>query len=159
MNERKRPTLYRIIDSDYASALAILVVIIFWLFFWLLTLMNLVDLQIPRYLVIGLTASGLGMLTWRWWLIRRIFTDGAEATGEITQIGFYRDRGKLGVTFTWQGQKVQKNTVIPKNDFTLALHKGQDIAWVIDRSQPSRAFLRDLYLRKPETAQPGREDR
>ena len=59
MNERKRQTILRIIDSDYTSALAILAPFIFWLLFWMLAFLHLVDLQIPRYLVIGLTIASL----------------------------------------------------------------------------------------------------
>jgi hypothetical protein len=138
----------RIIDSDYTSAIAILAAVIFWFFFWILASLRLVDLQILRYLVIGLTAGCLTLLAWRGRLISRIFANGAETVGEIQQIWFYRDRGRIIITFSWERQKIQKNSLIPKNDYTATLHKGQEITLVIDRDQPNRAFLRDLYLRK-----------
>ena len=52
------------------------------------------------------------------------------------------------VTFTWEGQEVQQNSTIPKNNYTETLRKGQEITLVVDRDQPKLAFLRDLYLRK-----------
>jgi len=148
MNEGRRPTLLRIIDSDYTIALAILVPVIFWLLYWTLAFLHLVDLKVPLYLVIGLTTAGLLLAAWRCWLISRIFAGGVETRGDVQQIWFYRDRGRMMVTFTWEGQKIQKKSTIPKNDYTETLRKGQEVMLVIDRDQPDRAFLRDLYLRK-----------
>jgi hypothetical protein len=110
--------------------------------------MNLVGGQIFITMVIGLTVAALGLLIWRFFLIRQTFLSGSDTTGEIILIGFYRDRGRLVVTYTWQDQKFRKNIVIPKNDFTVTLHKSQELALLIDPSHPSRAFIRDLYLRK-----------
>ena len=148
MNERKRPSILRIIDSDYAAALALLLLVLFWLLFGMLSVLHLFDLQILRYLVIGLTAGSLMLLAWRCWLIRRIFTDGVETLGEVRQIWFYRERGQLVVTYIWEKRPVQKNSMIPKNNYTKTLQEGQQIPLMIDRRQPKRAFLRDLYLRK-----------
>lgn len=148
MNERKRPSILRIIDSDYAAALALLMPFLFWLLFGMLSVLRLFDLQILRYLVIGLTAGSLMLLAWRCWLIRRIFTEGVETLGEIRQVWFYRERGQLAVTFIWEKRPVQINSMIPKNDYTKTLQEGQQVPLMVDRDQPKRAFLRDLYLRK-----------
>ena len=148
MNERKRPSILRIIDSDYAAALALLLLVLFWLLFGMLSVLHLFDLQILRYLVIGLTAGSLMLLAWRCWLIRRIFTEGVETLGEIRQVWFYHERGQLVVTYIWEKRPVQKNSMIPKNNYTKTLQEGQQIPLMIDRRQPKRAFLRDLYLRK-----------
>ena len=148
MNERKRPSILRIIDSDYAAALALLLLVLFWLLFGMLSVLHLFDLQILRYLVIGLTAGSLMLLAWRCWLIRRIFTEGVETLGEIRQVWFYHERGQLVVTYIWEKRPVQKNSMIPKNNYTKTLQEGQQIPLMVDRRQPKRAFLRDLYLRK-----------
>ncbi len=148
MSERRRPSLLRIIDSDYAAALVILLAILLWLLFWLLSIMQLVDLLIPRSLVIGLTAASLLLLAWRCWLISRIFASGVETAGEVEQISFYRDRGRIRLSFDWGGQKLQRNSTIPKNEYTESLRQGQKIPLIIDPNQPKRVFLRDLYLRK-----------
>ncbi|MGD0004806.1 MAG: hypothetical protein ABSE06_11335 [Anaerolineaceae bacterium] len=148
MNERKRPSILRIIDSDYAAALALLLLVLFWLLFGMLSVLRLFDLQILRYLATGLTAGSLIVLAWRCWLIRRIFTDGVETLGEVRQIWFYRERGQLVVTYIWEKRPVQKNSMIPKNNYTKTLQEGQQIPLMVDRRQPKRAFLRDLYLRK-----------
>jgi hypothetical protein len=148
LNERKRPSILRIIDSDYAAALALLLLVLFWLLFGMLSVLRLFDLQILRYLATGLTAGSLIVLAWRCWLIRRIFTDGVETLGEVRQIWFYRERGQLVVTYIWEKRPVQKNSMIPKNNYTKTLQEGQQIPLMVDRRQPKRAFLRDLYLRK-----------
>jgi len=148
LNERKRPSILRIIDSDYAAALALLLLVLFWLLFGMLSVLHLFDLQILRYLVIGLTAGSLMLLAWRCWLIRRIFTEGVETLGEIRQVWFYHERGQLVVTYIWEKRPVQKNSMIPKNNYTKTLQEGQQIPLMVDRRQPKRAFLRDLYLRK-----------
>lgn len=148
MNERKRPSILRIIDSDYAAALALLLLVLFWLLFGMLSVLRLFDLQILRYLATGLTAGSLIVLAWRCWLIRRIFTEGVETLGEIRQVWFYHERGQLVVTYIWEKRPVQKNSMIPKNNYTKTLQEGQQIPLMVDRRQPKRAFLRDLYLRK-----------
>lgn len=148
MNERKRPSILRIIDSDYAAALALLMPFLFWLLFWMLSVLRLVDLQIPRYLAIGLTAGSLMLLAWRCWLIRRIFAEGVATPGEVRQVWFYHERGRLVVTFIWEKHPVQIHSMIPKNDYTKTLQEGQQVPLIVDRHQPKWAFLRDLYLRK-----------
>ena len=148
MNERKLPSILRIIDSDYPAALALLLPFLFWVLFWILSVLRLVDLQIPRYLAIGLTAGSLMLVAWRCWFIRRIFAEGVETLGEVRTVWFYRDRGRLVVTLIWEKRPVQINNMIPKNDYTKTLQEGQEVPLMVDRHQPKRAFLRDLYLRK-----------
>jgi hypothetical protein len=148
MNERKRPSILRIIDSDYMAALALLLLFFFWLLFWMLSVLRLFDLQILRYLVIGLTAGSLMLLAWRCWLIRRIFAEGVETLGEVRQVWLYRDRGRLVVTYVWEKRPVQINNIVPKNEYTKTLQEGQQVVLMVDRDQPERAFLRDLYFRK-----------
>jgi hypothetical protein len=148
MNERKRPSIIRILDSDYTTALALMAPFIFWLLFWLLAIMHVVDLQIPRYVVIALTIASLLFAAWRCWLISQVFTSGGETQADVQYIWFSRDRGSLVVSFTWEGALFQKNSMIPKNEYTKALKEGQAITLVVDRHQPKRAFVRDLYLRK-----------
>jgi hypothetical protein len=147
MNERKRPTIVRILDSDYTAALALMAPFILWLMFWLLSIMHVVDLQIPRDLVIALTIASLLLVAWRCWLISQIFANGVDTPGEIQHIWFYRDRGRLMVTFSWGGAALQKDTTIPKNEYTKTLSEGQPIMLVVDLHQPKQAFVRDLYLR------------
>jgi hypothetical protein len=148
VNERKRPTLLRIIDSDYTAAMAILLPIVFWFFFWLLSVMHVVDLQILRYVVIGLTIILLALLAWRCWLITRIFAEGVEKQADVQQVTFSRERGRLLVSFIWEGRPLQKNSLIPKNNYTQTIQEGQQIAIMVDRDDPRRAFVRDLYLLK-----------
>jgi hypothetical protein len=147
MNERKRPTIIRILDSDYTAALALMAPFILWLLFWLLSIMQIVDLQIPRYLAILLTVASLLLAAWRCWMISQIFANGVETTGEVKHIWFYRDRGRLMLTFNWEGKAVIKNSTIPKNKFTEGLTEGQALTLLVARDQPKRAFVRDLYLR------------
>lgn len=148
MNERKRPSILRIIDCDYAAALALLLPFLFWLLFGMLSVLRLFDLQILRYLVIGLTAGSLMLLAWRCWLIRCIFTEGVETLGDVRRVWFYRERGQLVVTYILEKRLLQKNIMIPKNNYTKTLQEGQQIPLMVDRHHPKRAFLHDLYLRK-----------
>ncbi len=147
MNERRRPTIIRIIDSDYTAALALMAPFIIWLLFWLLSIMHVVDLQIPRYLAIALTFASLLLVARRCWLISQIFANGVQTPGEVKHILFYRDRGRVMVTFNWEGKEIEKNITIPKNEYTETLSEGQAITVMVDRDQPQRAFVRDLYLR------------
>jgi len=148
MNERKRPSIIRILDSDYSAALALMAPFIFWLLFWLLAIMHVVDLQFPRYVVIALTIASLSFVAWRCWLISQVFASGGETQADVQHIWFTGDRGSLIVSFIWEGALFQKNSMIPKNEYTKAIKEGEAITLVVDRRQPKRAFVRELYLRK-----------
>ncbi len=148
MNERKRPSVIRIIDSDYTAALAVLLAFLFWLLFGMVSVLHLFDPRISLYLVIGLTAGSLLWLAWRCWLIRRIFGEGVETLGEVRQLWFYHERGTLVVSYIWGKLPLQNNSMIPKNEYTQTLQEGQQVALMVDPRQPRRSFLRDLYLRK-----------
>jgi hypothetical protein len=139
--------MIRIIDSDYTAALALMAPFIIWLLFWLLSIIHIVDLQIPRYLAFALTIASLLLVAWRCWVINQIFTNGVETPGEVKHIWFYRDRGRLMFTFKWEGKDIQTNSTIPKNEYTETLGEGQPIMLVVDPNQPQRAYVRDLYLR------------
>ena len=69
MNERKRPTIIRMLDSDYTAALALMAPFILWLLFWLIAIMHVVDLQSLRNLIIALTLASLLLVAWRCWLM------------------------------------------------------------------------------------------
>ncbi len=146
MNERKRPTILRILDSDYTAALALMAPFIVWLLFWVLSILYVVNLQIPRYLAIFLTIASLLLVAWRCWFISQIFANGVETPGEVQHIWFFRDRGRVMVTFNWEGKAVEKNSTIPKNEYTETLSKGQSITLMVDPNQPQRVFMRDLLL-------------
>jgi hypothetical protein len=149
MNERKRPTILRTLDADYTAALALMAPFIFWLLFWFLSILHIVDLQILRYIVIALSIGSLLFAAWRCWLIGNIFTSGVDTQAEVQHIWFSGDRGRLVFTFIWERAPLQKNSMIPKNDYTESLREGQSIMVMVDPHQPKRAFVRDLYLRSP----------
>ena len=148
MNERKRPTILRTLDADYTAALALMAPFIFWLLFWLVAIMHIVDLQILRILVIALTLGSLLLVAWRCWLISQIFANGVATQAEVQHVWFSGDRGRLVFMFIWERAPLQKNSMIPKNDYTESLREGQAIMLVVDPHRPKRAFVRDLYLRK-----------
>jgi len=149
MNERKRPAIVRILDSDYTAALALMAPFIFWLLFWMLSIMHIVDMQIPRYLAIALTLASLLLMAWRCWLISQIFVNGVDTQAEVQHVWFSGDRGRLVFTFIWGRAPLQKNSLIPKNEYTKSLREGQAIMVMVDPHHPKRAFVCDLYLRPP----------
>ena len=92
--------------------------------------------------------KSLLLLAWLLWLISHVFSTGVETPGKVQQVWFSRDRGNLKVSFTWEGREVLKISTIPKNNYTQTIQEGQQIAIMVDRDDPRRAFIRDLYLRK-----------
>jgi len=149
MNERKRPTIIHTLDADYTAALALMAPFIFWLLFWMLSITHIVDMQIPRYVVIVLTFASLLLVAWRCWLISQIFANGVATQAEVQHVWFSGDRGRLVFTFIWERAPLQKNSMIPKNEYTESLREGQAIMVMVDPLHPKRAFVRDLYLRPP----------
>jgi hypothetical protein len=99
------------------------------------------------FIVIALiTLAGLGLVFWRVQVIKAIFEDGIEIAGTLRSVVFFRDRGRVEYVYTYLDQKYASGNAILKTSRTKRLQPGMQIVLVVDRSQPRRAFIRDLYL-------------
>jgi hypothetical protein len=142
----QRPPIFRIIGTDYTALQGAVFPIVF---LGLYVVLPLLGERMPSsfiYIALAVTVIALAVLTWRYRLILSIFDDGQEVSGTISNIVFFRDRGTISYIYTYQGQKFESYNPVLRNKRTRALKIGDEVALLVDRNHPKRAFIRDLYL-------------
>jgi hypothetical protein len=75
-----------------------------------------------------------------------VFEDGTEAKGVVTGLSFFRGRGRVQYSYTVHGEKQTSDNAINKNGRTRKLKVGQKVTVLVDRNNPKRAFIREIYL-------------
>lgn len=140
------PSLLRIIQVDYLASLGVIAPVVIWgmalAFLWF-------DPEAAasfRIIAPAVTVIGLTVLLWRVRTILTIFGEGAEEPGVISSIGFFRGRGRVEYVYTFQGRKLLGGNAVQSNKYTRALAQGQAVTVLVDRLNPKRALVRELYL-------------
>ncbi len=144
----KRPSLIKIMTIDYMALSGWLFPVVIWGLYIFLVVTGRVktsDFGLPAIFA-AITMAALGFLLWRIQLFNTIFSDGIETAATISNISFFRDRGRVEYIFIYQGQKYMGGNGIHKVKQTQALRVGQQVSVMVDRNNPKRAFIRDLYL-------------
>ncbi len=144
----KQPSLLKIVTIDYAALLGWLFPVVMWGMYIVLIVLGNVktnDFTLPIIFAV-ITVVALAVLIWRIQIFNSIFSDGIETTATINNVSFFRDRGRVEYVYTHQGQKYASGNAIHKVKQTLALKVGEQVVLVVDRNNPKRAFIRDLYM-------------
>jgi hypothetical protein len=144
--ETKGPSIGRIFWTDYTTfilAISILLSGGFYLFDRFIQPIALSD-ELP-YIVAFACLIGIPVITWRIRLITSAFEYGWEVEGDILDVGFFRDRGRVTYVYTVLGERYQSSNAIMKHRITKSLQRGQKAIVVANRDNPKVAFLRDLY--------------
>lgn len=142
----KKPSIQRIFFTDYVtsvSAIAMLVVLGFFLFDRFIQPLALTK-ELP-FIVAGICIVGIAVILWRIRLISSAFEFGWEVEGDIADVGFFRDRGRVTYIYTIQGERYQASNAIMKHRATKSLFRGQKVVVMASRDNPKIAFLRDIY--------------
>jgi hypothetical protein len=144
----RQPSLLKIITIDYAALLGWLFPVVMWGMYVVLIVLGNVktnDFTLPVIFAV-ITVVALAILIWRIQVFNTIFSDGIETTATINNVSFFRDRGRVDYVYTHQGQKYASGNAIHKVKQTLALKVGEQVVLIVDRNNPKRAFIRDLYM-------------
>jgi len=78
--------------------------------------------------------------------IKATLVSGPRVKAKVLGIGFMKDRGRVEFEYTLEGQHYASGAAIMKNKQTTAISPGDEIEVAIDRADPTRAFVVDLYL-------------
>lgn len=97
-------------------------------------------------LALGLTLLGVALLVWRVKMLQEVFANGQEVVGHITNLSFFKDRGRVEYSYTFNQQTYQSGNAIMKNRQTEAFGEGREIVLIVTAANPRRAFIKDLYL-------------
>ena len=144
----RQPSLLKIITIDYIAFLGWLFPVVMWgIYIALIVLGNIKanDFTLPIIFAV-ISVVALAILMWRIQVFNTVFSDGIETTATINNVSFFRDRGRVDYVHTYQGQKYVSGNAIHKVKQTLALKVGEQVVLMVDRNNPKRAFIRDLYM-------------
>jgi len=141
----RSPSLFGVISTDYPSFLSVLFPIVFGGFslYFFFTGNDALRLFLP--LTIGVAVVGVPVLVQRYGTISSVFTDGTPTSCVLTGISFFRGRGRIEYSYTLQGEKQVSGSAINNNSRTRKLSVGQTVTVLVDRDNPKRAFIRDIY--------------
>jgi len=142
----KKPSIERIFFTDYTttvSAISILVALGFFLFDRFIQSVALTE-ELP-YIVGFVCIIGITVILWRIRLISSAFEFGWEVEGDIVDIGFFRDRGRVTYIYTILGERYQASNAIMQNRVTKSLYRGQKVIVMSNKDNPKTAFIRDIY--------------
>ena len=150
----RKPALRRIIWTDYPAFYASLVPVVSWivLLAWLPDWRGdgpvISSEARPFFLTLAAiaTVAGLGVLIWRVWLVYKLFRKGVQVRGKISSVEIRRDRGWVGFFYIFDHKEYTSRIEVHRNTQTKGLKAGDLVVLVVDRANPKRAFIRDLYL-------------
>ena len=144
--QNQSPSLFRVISTDYPSFLSVLFPIVFGGFTAYFFFSSNDSLQLFLLLTTVVTVIGVPLLIQRYRMISAILAEGVQVPGVVTRIGFFRGRGRVEYSYTAQGEKQMSGNAINKNSHTKELKVGQTVKVSVDRNNPKRAFIREIYL-------------
>ncbi|MEM7332446.1 MAG: DUF3592 domain-containing protein [Chloroflexota bacterium] len=158
MQQTNKPSVSGIIQGDYLAMLSVMFPIVIWgmyiaiVYFGFLPDSRGSDPINPNgspfffYFGIIMVVVGIPLLTWRVKSIQDIFDRGIEVEGQITNIRFYRGRGRVEYAYEYVDKAYRGGNAIRRTRVASQLKVGDQVIIVIDRANPQKAVVRDLYL-------------
>jgi hypothetical protein len=153
----KIPSIFRIIGNDYLSMTSTLLIPCIWIGYFILGVLGVLSTNSrdinwttdgPFFygIAIALTILCVFIIVFRVLIIRNIFANGFETTGQITYVRFSRGRGWVRYTYVYKGQTYPVENDILPNKHTLGLEQRQEVSIVADSKNPRRAFIKTLFF-------------
>ncbi len=153
------PVTFQIIKNDALSCIAIILPVVMWGIYIAVTYFGVsfgskrTGTTVtnsdgnPVFLIAPIILSFLcgGVIFWRLSSIQKLFKSGERVIGKITDISFFKDRGRIEYSYSYGRQNFQSGTAIMKNSKTQSYQNGQEILLVINSANPSKALIQDLY--------------
>jgi len=144
--QNQRPSLFRIVSTDYSSFLSVIFPVMFDGFTVYFYLSGNDSFSLFLFIAVGVTVIGIPLLIWRYRLITSVFEHGMHSKGIVTRVGFFRGRGLVEYSYPIQGEEQKASNAISRNSRTRRLRVGQTVDVIVDHIDPKRAFIRDIYL-------------
>lgn len=158
MQQKPKPSILRIIQSDMLALICVLIpIVVLGMYLAIMVFGSLPgtygraplqrESSAPWFLTMGLASAavGLPLAYWRIHAIQRRFEEGEEVTGRIIDVAFFRDRGKVTYSYVYQNQNYAGSNAIMKNGRTEQLYPGKEVVILVNPFNPKQALIRDLY--------------
>lgn len=159
VSEKVKPSLIRMIQSDYLALLGVLVPIVSFVLYVSVAyfgffpgfrghdpIQGTEGAPLFFYLFIAGFVVGIPLATWRIHYIQQMFAKCEAVFGHVTSLSFFRDRGNVQYTYTFKDQEYHGANAIMKTARTQQLESGSQINLLVDPENPARALIRDLYI-------------
>jgi hypothetical protein len=131
--------------TDYAASLGLLAPVTLLLVTVIVYFFGEGIESIWLYMTIGVCAVGPLLSLWRYSLISGILGSGIEVEGHVTRVSFFRGRGRVYYLYTFQGERYESSNAIQQNKYTRSLEIGLPVKVMVDRENPKKAFIKQLY--------------
>jgi hypothetical protein len=159
MDTKNKPSVIRMIQSDYMVLLGVLLPVVSLVLYVSVAYFGFFPgfrghdpiqgtdgAPLFFYLFLAGLVIGLPLAYWRIRSVQGLFSRSVEVSGQITNVSFFRDRGRIDYEYVYQGQKCSGGTAVMKNGQTQSMRPGIAIVLLVDPDQPKRALIRDLYV-------------
>jgi hypothetical protein len=153
-----KPSIVRIIQSDYIATLALLFPLVFLGMYVVIAVFGFIPGLGGRDPIMAdgspfffwgtiiAALIGLPLAYWRVKIVRDVFKRGVEVPGVVLDVKFFRDRGSVSYQYPYDGQTLLGFNAIAKTKRTAALRKDAPVVLIVDKENPAKAFVRDLYV-------------
>ena len=146
MENNKTPSLIKIIRTDYYAFLSFLFLVIIWGFFILFQLFGYGNPDSAFIIVLAVSALAIAVGIWRIQTILALFSIGIELSATVTEIWFFRGRGRIDCKFTYRGHDyLSGSDVVPTRD-AKNLGVGDRLNVIVDPDNPTRSMVLDLFV-------------
>ena len=156
--KKPKPSLIRIIQSDFIAMLGALAPAVFLVAYIAVAYFGFLPgfrghdpiqgTEGAPFFLYGFIVTlilGIPAVIWRFKSIHTVFATGTEVVGKIENVYFRRDRGNVVYRYEYQGKPYSGVNAIMKNARTQSLAPGMEIVLIVDKNDPGRALIRDLY--------------
>ncbi len=155
MEEERHLSLSKILWTDYPAFYASLLPLAAWMVFfawfpkWTSSGPVIGPEARPLYLtlILAATAGGIAAAASRIFRFRQILRNGCQVRAKIIQIELVRDHGRIDFAYIFNHQEYLESASVHRNAEIKTLRNGDQVMLIVDRTKPSRAFIRDLYTR------------
>ena len=144
MND-KQPSLWKIIWIDYWAFVSIMLCLIAAGMYVYETFLSKVPAQSITWVALGVFGLGLLGLAWRYVSIVSLYNSGLEARATVSEVGFFRDRGYIKYIYPYENKKYASHMTVMKNRTTTRYQVGQEIEVMVDRENPKKSIIKDLF--------------
>lgn len=145
MENRKRPSILRILNTDFFAGIVLAAPVFLWVSYLCLAILRVWPWLV--WVCLASTLLGIGLAVYRCRVIISIFERGEEVDATLAGVRFHKEQGRLELNYTFQGQKYHSICAIMKTGQSENLHEGQTVRLVFDPHKPQKAFIMDLYVK------------
>lgn len=155
----RKPSGFQILKNDMLGFLALIAPFIMWGVYIAMTVFG-VSFTSKRsgtvmkngdgsgailFATIVVTIGCAALLAWRISAISQLFEKGERVVGKVIDISFFKDRGRIEFSYSYQRQNFQNGSAIMKNSKTQSYRNGDDVVLLIDPTNPNKVLIEDLY--------------